>query len=214
MKKIKAIIFLILFLALAPVLPAAGADSALSKECQVKSAFIYNFIKFVDWPKPATAEADKKAAENTEPITIGIIGKNPFGKAFEALTKKKIQNRKVVIKHFGEFAKNSVKYRQDGETKYKYKHADALKDCEVLFVGSSETRYCKEIIGIVKDNTVLTVGETKGFIDAGGIIGFVTEEKKVRFGVNLIAAARAELKVRSKLLRLAKKVIEKEDKDS
>jgi hypothetical protein len=193
---------------------AAETDSAPSKEYQVKAAFIYNFIKFIDSPELAPAESDKKADEPAEPITIGIIGENPFGKAFEALAKKKIHNRQVIIKHFGGFAKNSTKYREKGETKYKYKDADALKACQVLFVGSAETKYCKQIIDIVKDSSVLTIGETKDFLDTGGIISFVMEQKKVRFGVNLIAAEQAELKIRSKLLRLAKKVIKMQEKNS
>ena len=214
MNKTKTITILILVLALTPVLSAAGTDSAPSKEYQVKAAFIYNFIKFIDWPEPAPAEPDKKADDTAKPITIGIIGENPFGKAFEALAKKKIQNRQVIIKHFGGFEKNSTKYKEGGKTKYKYKDADALKDCQVLFVGFSETKYCKEIIDIIKDSSVLTIGETKDFLETGGIIGFVTEQKKVRFGVNLIAAEQAELKIRSKLLRLAKKVIKVQEENS
>ncbi len=214
MNKTKTITILILVLALAPMVCAAGTDSAPSKEYQVKAAFIYNFIKFIDWPKPAPAESDKKADDTTKPITIAIIGENPFGKAFEALAKKKIQNRQVIIKHFGGFEKNSTKYKEDGKTKYKYKDAAALKACQVLFVGSSESKYCKQIIDIVKDSSVLTIGETEGFLDTGGIIGFVTEQKKVRFGVNLIAAEQAELKIRSKLLRLAKKVIKMQEENS
>jgi hypothetical protein len=210
MNKIRITIFLILVLVLAAagLLQATDSDSAPSKEYQVKAAFIYNFIKFVEWPKEASEQ------ETTEPITIGIIGKNPFGTAFEAITKKRIHNRKVVLKHFPGFAKNSVRYRKDNETKYKYKDADALKACNVLFVGSSESKYGKEIIDIVKDNSVLTIGETKNFLEDGGIVGFVTEEKKVRFGINLIAAERAELKIRSKLLRLAKRVIKQEERNS
>lgn len=214
MSKIKTITLLILVLALTGIVCAAETDSTLSKEYQVKAAFIYNFIKFIDWPEPAPAEPDKKADEPAEPITIGIIGENPFGKAFEALAKKKIHDRQVVIKHFGGFAKNSTKYREGGETKYKYKDVDALKACHVLFIGSSEREYCKQIIDIVKGSSVLTIGETKDFLDTGGIISFVMEQKKVRFGVNLIAAEQAELKIRSKLLRLAKKVIKKEEENS
>ncbi|MHC4721359.1 MAG: YfiR family protein [Planctomycetota bacterium] len=214
MNKTKTITFLILVLSLAGMVSAAETDSAPSKEYQVKAAFIYNFIKFIDWPQSAPAEPDKKADDTVIPITIGIIGENPFGKAFEALAKKKIHNRKVIIKHFGGFAKNSTKYREKGETKYKYKDVAALKACQVLFVGSSETKYCKQIIDAVKDSSVLTIGETEDFLDTGGIIGFVTEQKKVRFGVNLIAAEQAELKIRSKLLRLAKKVIKKQEEDS
>ncbi len=214
MNRTKTITFLILVLALTRIVCAAETDSAPNKEYQVKAAFIYNFIKFIDWPEPAPAESGKKADEPAEPITIGIIGENPFGKAFEALAKKKIQNRQVIIKHFGGFAKNSTKYREKGETKYKYKDAAALKVCHVLFIGSAESKYCKEIIDIVKDSSVLTIGENKDFLDTGGIISFVMEQKKVRFGVNLIAAEQAELQIRSKLLRLAKKVIKNEEENS
>lgn len=213
MNKTKTITLLILVPALTGIVCAAG-HTALSKEYQVKAAFIYNFIKFIEWPEPAGAEADQKGDDSTEPITIGIIGENPFGKAFEAITKKKIQNRQVVIKHFVGFAKNNIKYREDGKTKYKYKDADALKACQVLFVSPSETEYYKEIVDIVKDNCVLTIGEVKDFLDTGGIIRFVTEEKKVKFEINLIAAENAQLKIRSKLLRLAKRVVKKEEENS
>ena len=212
--KIKTITLLILALSLTTFLNAAEGDSAPSKEYQVKAAFIYNFIKFVDWPEPADSESDEKAKDSTRPITIGIIGENPFGSAFEAVTKKKIHGRQVVIKYFGGFAKNSVRYKEAGRTKYKYKDADALKACHVLFVSPSESEYCKEIIDVVKDNCVLTVGETKDFLQYGGIVEFVIEEKKVKFEINLIAAENAKLDIRSMLLRLAKKVIEKEEGNS
>jgi len=212
-RKITAI-FLLLSFAAVGILYAAEGESAPSKEYQVKAAFIYNFIKFVEWPEEAGREQEEKAANDSELITIGIIGQNPFGDAFEAIIKKKVQDRKVVVKHFGGFAKNSVRYRKDNETKYKYRDEDALKACQVLFVGSSESRYCKEIIDIVKDDCVLTIGETRYFLEDGGIVGFVTEEKKVRFGINLIAAERAELTIRSKLLRLAKRVIKQEERNS
>lgn len=215
MSKLTAILLLLSFAAVS-ILYAAEPESAPTKEYQVKAAFIYNFIKFVDWPKEAGQESKEKAGndDTAKPITIGIIGTNPFGEALEAITKKRIRNRKVVLKHFPGFAKNSVRYRKGNETKYEYKDEDALKACHVLFVGSSESKYCKEIIDIVKDNCVLTIGETKDFLEDGGIVGFVTEEKKVRFGINLIAAERANLKIRSKLLRLAKRVIKQEERNS
>jgi hypothetical protein len=213
MSKITAILLLLSFAAVG-ILYAAESESALSKEYQVKAAFIYNFIKFIDWPREIDKQFETKSADETEPITIGIIGTNPFGTAFEAITKKRIHNRKVILKHFPGFAKNSVRYRKDNETKYKYKDEDALKACHVLFVGSSESKYCKEIIDIVKDNSVLTISETKDFLETGGIIEFATEQKKVRFGINLVAAENADLKIRSKLLRLAKRVIKQGEKNS
>jgi hypothetical protein len=45
-------------------------------------------------------------------------------------------------------------------------------------------------------------------MEDGGIINLVIEEKKVRFEVNLAAARRAKLQIRSSLLRLAIRTLE------
>ncbi len=52
----------------------------------------------------------------------------------------------------------------------------------------------------------MTVGETEGFAQAGGVINFTVEESKVRFEINVTTAERAHLKISSKLLALAKVV--------
>ena len=46
-----------------------------------------------------------------------------------------------------------------------------------------------------------------GFLDAGGVINFAIEDKKIRFDINTTAANRARLPIRSKLLRLARRVV-------
>jgi len=56
---------------------------------------------------------------------------------------------------------------------------------------------------------MLTVGEGDDFPAAGGVIGLVIEDNKVRFDVNLEAAERAGLKISSKLLKLARNVRER-----
>jgi len=50
---------------------------------------------------------------------------------------------------------------------------------------------------------VLTVGESEGFIAAGGIVEFRLEESKVRMDIGEAAAKRAGLRISSKLLSLA-----------
>jgi hypothetical protein len=54
---------------------------------------------------------------------------------------------------------------------------------------------------------VLTVGETENFAQAGGVIGFVVENDKVRFEINVDTAGKAKLRLSSRLLLLAKTVI-------
>ena len=54
----------------------------------------------------------------------------------------------------------------------------------------------------------LTVGDSKAFIEQGGMINFVLENDRVQFEVNHKATEMAGIKVSSKLLNVAKRVIE------
>lgn len=56
----------LLLVAAAPSLTAA---QEVSKEYRVKAAFLYNFVKYVEWPAHAA----------TGPIVICVAGRNPFG---------------------------------------------------------------------------------------------------------------------------------------
>jgi hypothetical protein len=197
--KLYILVVLALALFVGSIVPEALADSARSQEYQIKAAFLYNFIKFVEWP-------EEKVADSNEPITIGIIGKDPFGNAFEPLKGRQAKGRKVVVKRikgFERLKKSGAKGKAELQ-----RIIDAIRKCHVLFICSSEKEKLKEIINSVKDHPVLTVGDVKGFLETGGVVNFLMEEKKVRFEINLAAAKRAKLRIRSKLLRLAKRVVE------
>lgn len=200
--RIKVYIFVVLVLALfvMPIAAQAREQSAQSREYQVKAAFLYNFIKFVDWPK-------EKIGDSNEPITIGIIGKDPFGGAFEPIKDKKVKGRSIIIKRFKSF--EELKKSSGEDNPESGRKIEALTKCHLLFICDGEKNF-KEIINSVKDHSVLTVGEVKGFLESGGIINFLMEERKIRFEVNIVAARQAELEIRSNLLRLAKRVV-KED---
>jgi len=175
------------------IAPKARADSTSSQEYQVKAAFLYNFIQFVDWP-------EEKSADSNEPITIGIIGKDPFGNAFEFIKDKKVKGgRGVIIKRFKSF-----------EDLKKSTEIEALTKCHLLFICSSEQKNLKETIDFLKDHSVLTVADMQGFLESGGIVNFVIEENKVGFEINIAAAEHAKLKIRSQLLRLAKRIVEED----
>lgn len=188
---------MVLVLSLLIALVAQGTNAAVSREYKIKAAFLYNFIKFVDWPK-------EKIAGRNKPIIIGIVGKDPFGDAFEPVQSKSIKGRKVVIKRFTTFKRLNKSSEQN--TDKTYRKIEMLKKCHLIFICPSEEKNIKEIINLVKDHSVLTVGQTDDFLKAGGIINFIVEDEKVRFEINTAAAKQAKLDIRSKLLRLAKKV--------
>jgi YfiR/HmsC-like len=164
----------VLILLLLLVLPAGAQEL----EYPLKAAFLFNFVKFVEWP------ADAFAGERS-PLAICVYGTDPFGDTLD----------------------NVVRGETVGERGLIVQRPDALedlRDCHVLFVSRSERSRLPEVLSRVQGAPVLTVGDTDGFLKAGGVINFVLEENKVRFQINPEAAERSQLKISSKLLRLAK----------
>lgn len=187
-----------LFLAAAPL---TYAKDSSYKEYDIKAAFIYNFMKFVSWPDDPKKGDEEKDVNSDEPIVIGVIGRNPFGKSMDAILKKKIKGREIVLLELMGYDKGY------DEKKKEYWQAEELEECRLLFVSSSEKKYAEKILAMVDGKDILTVSETDKFLDRGGIINFVEHKNKIRFEINITAAKRADLKVRSQLLRLAMNVV-------
>jgi len=66
----------------------------------------------------------------------------------------------------------------------------------------------ERLVAAVEDVALLTVGDASGFLEEGGMINFLVEERKVRFEIGLVKARSAKLDISSQLLRLAKRVDE------
>ena len=60
------------------------------------------------------------------------------------------------------------------------------------------------VLSLVKAPNVLTVGDTESFARRGGVVNLVKRENKIKFEINVEAAREAELKISSKLLKLAR----------
>ncbi len=196
----RAAILLSLTLIVATSAQSARGDTAKRREYQVKAAFQYNFLKFVEWPK--------QVVDSNVPITIGIIGEDPFGKAFEPLKNKLVDGKKVVIKRFKGYAE--LAKEADDHSPVKHPELKEIRKCRILFITRSEKSKLKQILKAVCGNNVLTIADMPGFLEAGGMINFLLENKKVRFEINAVAAEKAKLDISSQLLRLAKRVIKEE----
>ena len=154
-----------------------------SQEYLIKAGFLYKFLFFVEWP----TEVIMKSSDS---ITIGILGRDPFGDAFEPIEGDIIHNRNIVIKHFE-----------------KNVSADYLKQCNLIFISSSIKDNTETILQSIKEYPVLTISEVAGFVDQGGMVNFIMKENRVRFEINREAAERVGIKFRSKLLRVAERVV-------
>jgi hypothetical protein len=168
---------LMLFFASLGNLPA----NSTAEEYAVKAAFLFHFAQFVEWPEETFGDANS-------PVTYCTIGEDPFHGALDAaLNGKTIGARSFRVQHF--------------------KQPQEIQGCHVLFIGAGEKRLRPAILASARGNSVLTVGESEHFIQEGGMIGFLLEENKIRFEVNLEAAQKEKLRISSRLLALAKTVI-------
>ncbi len=169
----------LLLLALLLAVPgAARGERVAASEYDVKAAFLLNFTKFVEWP-PAAFSSDTS-------MLLCVLGDDPFGKSLELVSGEQIAGRKVQL----------LRIREMPEP----------EGCQIVFVSRSERRRLPEILTHLRGEPVLTVADTGGFLEQGGIINFTLEGSKVRFEINQDAAGRAGIKISSKLLRLATRV--------
>ena len=176
-------------LAILPILLANATLNAQntpgSSEYLIKAGFIYNFANLVQWPSTSFAQPDS-------PIVIVILGEDHFGTTLDhALEGKKVSARSFVIKR----ARSASELQRA---------LGPQKECQILYVSSSEMSHLGEAIQLLKGVPVLTIGETPGFAKNGGIINLILEDNKVRFEVNVQAAKEADLNISSRLLALAR----------
>jgi YfiR/HmsC-like len=158
------------------LLAASGtAQAEVASEYAVKAAFLFNFTKFVEWPPSAFGERND--------FQLCVLGEDPFGKGLDVVRGEKVAGREITLLRTPKLAEE--------------------EGCQILFISRSERARMPQILQDLKDAPVLTVADTDGFLDDGGIINFKLEGSKVRFEINQQAADRAGIKISSKLLRLA-----------
>ena len=151
--------------------PASGYS-----EYEMKSAMLYNFTKFIDWPASALGGG-------AAPLVVGVLGNDPFASWLDtALRNKTVCGHPVVVRRIESPAR--------------------MKACHVLFVGASDPKQVAGILRALGHAPVLTIGDGERFAKLGGIIGFIWDGNRIHVKINLQAAQQADLGISSKLLRL------------
>jgi YfiR/HmsC-like len=166
--------------------PSVWAQDAASAEYRSKANFLIRFLDFIEWPDTAFASAEA-------PFSVCVRGDFSFGTALaEVARRSSPHGRRIDVRWL----------RTDQES----------RGCHVLFVSRSESRRYPEVLHAADAPGVLTIGETPDFLEAGGAMSFIVktdanQRELLQFEVNLIAATDAQLKISSKLLAVARRVV-------
>jgi len=154
--------------------PASStADEAQHTEYRIKTAFLYNFARFVSWP-------DAVLQEHSE-FSLCTLGSTRFGKQLDTLDGKTVHDKTLVVKRLDQ--------------------AEDALDCQLVFIGQSDAP--GDILWMLREQPVLTVSDATAFTEQGGMIQFKLVDNKIRFRINADAAGTAGLTISSKLLSLA-----------
>ena len=153
---------------------AASAAALATSEYQLKAVFLFNFAQFVEWPPQAFDESASS-------LNVCIVGNDPFGSELEAVMQgESVGGRPLLVERLISI--------------------EATNSCHLLYVNQPEQQL-RETLQKLKGKPVLTVGETQAFMEAGGMIRFNMDGKKIRLMINPKAADEAQLRLSSKLLR-------------
>ena len=147
-------------------------------EYDVEAAYLYNFGEFVSWPA---------GARKSPTFDICILGRDPFdGTLDRIIANKKIDGKPIHKRDLGS--------------------PEEADGCAILYIADSEANRVHGILDAVGDKECLLVSGLPHFVRDGGTIQFVVDGDRVRFRVNLNAAAKCHLTVSSELLKVAKSV--------
>jgi hypothetical protein len=171
-----ALALLLAGLGLVPGVSANGAPAVTrTPEYDLKAVFLFQFAHFVEWPA-------KAFSDDHSPITIGVLGEDPFGGGLdEIVANEVVGGRKLIVR--------------------RYRGMDQVDSCHILFICASEADRMVMILSRLRGRSVLTVGDQ--FVTQNGIIGFRLSKNRLKLRINIAAADTAKLTISSKLLRQA-----------
>lgn len=159
---------------------AAETQTLVARADEVKAAYVYKFVDYIVWPASAFPAADS-------PLVIGVAGNDQV---------------------HAELARLLVGRTAHGRplTARKVVPGDPVEGVHLIFVGDA---------GLVRspwfqrlrDRALLVVADAPSGLEAGAALNFVQMDDRLRFEASLRAVERSGLKMSSRLLSLAQRVV-------
>lgn len=160
---------------------AAAEDIQRANAARIQAAFLRNFAHYVTWPEQAFVS-------DQSPWRICILGSDPFGDALD----------------------DTLRGRTEQGRPFEIIRAETAADiapCQIVYVAYRTSASRRAALAELINRPVLTVGDAPEFLQEGGMIRFQVSDH-VEFGVNLDRARSASLKMQTRMLEVAREVVE------
>jgi len=152
-----------------------NSNAEISKHQQIMAGFLLHLTSFTQWP-----------ALEHDHITLCLLTPDPFNSYVNKMVQRRPRNSqgKLIVLN--------------------YSHAEGmnLSQCQIIYLPPEH--YPTLWQNISPEQNILLVSQSKTFIEQGGMINFVQQDKRIQLEVNLPAVTAAQLKISSELLKHAK----------
>jgi hypothetical protein len=155
---------------------ALPVQSQEAKDPDVKAAFMFNFMKFVEWPSGVLPSSG--------PIAACVMGNSAVAESLtDAVKGRLISGHQIAVS----------RVTLDGP----------LRTCHVLYLSGADARLTHQIAQLLTGLSVFTLSDFERFAVMGGVANFVVDNGRLRFAINVDAVRRARLQISSRMLALA-----------
>jgi len=166
----------------------------------MKSGMFFGLVALMlGWSAPL------QAFESEDELKVAIIGKlakfvsgNQSEDQFFTIT--------ILNNPFGELPEKVLQQKEIHHQSVKINHIKSLRELhavQVLFVPNMRLESLQKIIQSMHGKQILTISDSRGFAESGGMIQMYKVSQKIKLKINLKAAQDAGLSIRSSLLRIA-----------
>jgi hypothetical protein len=146
-------------------------------EYAVKSAFLYNFFKFIEWPADVSGSAN---------YNLCFVGDDLFGDNLATINGRQISGKTLIV--------------------HRHLDDKSLKSCHMVFLSADNAPTYRSTIEAIRGLPIVLVGDGPDFIAHGGVIRLYNDSGRITFEINLDAARNVNLRMSAQLLKLAKEV--------
>lgn len=151
--------------------PVLSGAPANDPEDELKGAVVLSFVRYTEWP-----------ATDKEPISIGVAGGPAFAEALRRMAGgKTVNNRPIQVLEL------SV--------------AIDPKCCQVIYFANEKGPERRQALEAAQNAHVLTIGDAKSFLEAGGAVKLMIVDGRMSFEINMEALHKSGVNISSKLLR-------------
>jgi hypothetical protein len=140
--------------------PSAARAESVASLSALKAAYTLHFLNLIRWERPEKW------------LSFCVLGASETGDRMIATLQDKTVHGQAIRTR-------------------RLPHGPAERDpCDAVYIPESYAAYAPAVLKQYENSATVTISDSSGFVNTGGVIGFVIVDDRLRFDVNERAAAK------------------------